>query len=75
MAVRAGLRNFHDLLKARMLHVRQTLQILRRTTWDEATTPPPGRSRQDEVSCAWNLWCRSEAVPVQIYPSRLADSM
>lgn len=47
--------NFHDLLKARMLHVRQPLQILRRSTWDEATPPPAGRGRQDEASRAWNL--------------------
>jgi hypothetical protein len=50
-----GYENFHDLLKARMLHVRQPLQILRRSTWDESTAPPPGRSRQDESSRAWNL--------------------
>jgi hypothetical protein len=47
--------NFHDLLKARMLHVRQPLQIVRRSTWDEATPPPAGQSRQDEASRAWNL--------------------
>lgn len=51
----SGFENFHDLLKARMLHVQQPLQILRRSTWDEATTPPPGRGRQDEASRAWNL--------------------
>src|SRR5262249_50967424 len=44
----SGFENFHDLLKARMLHVRQPLQIVRRSTWDEATPPPPGRGRQDE---------------------------
>jgi hypothetical protein len=50
-----GFENFHDVLKARMLHVRQPLQIIRRSTWDEATTPPPGQGRQDEASRAWNL--------------------
>lgn len=50
-----GIENFHDLLKARMLHVRQPLQILRHSTWDEATPPPAGRGRQDEASRAWNL--------------------
>lgn len=47
--------NFHDMLKARLLHVRQPIQIIRRSTWDEATPPPTGRSRQDEASRAWNL--------------------
>jgi hypothetical protein len=47
--------NFHDGLKARMLHVRQPLQIVRRSTWDEAAPPPPGRGRQDQASRAWNL--------------------
>jgi hypothetical protein len=51
----AEFENFHDLLKARMLHVRQPLQIVRRSTWDEATPPPPGRGRQDEATRAWNL--------------------
>lgn len=50
-----GVENFHDLLKARMLHLRQPLQILRRSTWDEATPPPAGRGRQDEATRAWNL--------------------
>jgi len=35
--------------------VQQPLQILRRSTWDEATPPPTGRGRQDEASRAWNL--------------------
>jgi hypothetical protein len=47
--------NFHDLLKARLLHLRQPIQIIRRSTWDEATRPPEGHSRQDEASRAWNL--------------------
>ena len=51
----SGYENFHDLLKARMLHVRQPLQIVRRSTWDETTPPPAGRGRQDEASRAWNL--------------------
>lgn len=51
----SGFENFHDLLKARMLHVRQPMQIVRRSTWDKATAPPPGRGRQDEASRAWNL--------------------
>jgi hypothetical protein len=48
-------RNFHDLLKARVLAIRQPIQIVRRSTWDEATPPPGGRSRQDEATRAWNL--------------------
>jgi hypothetical protein len=51
----AGFENFHDLLKARMLHLRQPLQIIRRSTWDEAAPPLPGRGRQDEATRAWNL--------------------
>lgn len=47
--------NFHDLLKAQLLHLRQPIQIIRRSTWDEATPPPAGRSRQDEATRAWNL--------------------
>jgi len=47
--------NFHDLLKARLLHLRQPIQIIRRSTWDEAFTPPVGYGRQDEASRAWNL--------------------
>jgi hypothetical protein len=53
--VLARFANFHDMLKARLLHVRQPIQIIRRSTWDEATPPPTGRSRQDEASRAWNL--------------------
>ena len=47
--------NFHDLLKARVLQIRQPIQIIRRSTWDESVPPPAGRSRQDEASRAWNL--------------------
>lgn len=47
--------NFHDLLKARALRLGKPLQILRRSTWDESTPPPPRRSRQDEATRAWNL--------------------
>jgi hypothetical protein len=47
--------NFHDLLKARALTLGKPLQILRRSTWDEAAPPPPHRSRQDEATRAWNL--------------------
>ena len=47
--------NFHDLLKARLLHLRQPIQIIRRSTWDEACAPPAGYGRQDEASRAWNL--------------------
>jgi hypothetical protein len=47
--------NFHDLLKARLLHLRQPIQIIRRSTWDEATSPPAGHRRQDEATRAWNL--------------------
>jgi hypothetical protein len=47
--------NFHDLLKSRLLTLRQPIQIIRRSTWDEATPPPRGRSREDEATRAWNL--------------------
>lgn len=47
--------NFHDLLKARTLALRQPIQIIRRSTWDEATLPADRRSRQDEATRAWNL--------------------
>jgi hypothetical protein len=47
--------NFHDMLKARLLQVRQPIQIIRRSTWDESVPPPAGHSRQDEASRAWNL--------------------
>ena len=47
--------NFHDMLKARLLPLRQPIQIIRRSTWDETAPPPAGRSRQDEASRAWNL--------------------
>ena len=47
--------NFHDMLKARLLRLPQPVQIIRRSTWDETAPPPPGRSRQDEASRAWNL--------------------
>ena len=46
--------NFHDLLKARLLHLRQPIQIIRRSTWDETCRPPIGYGRQDEASRAWN---------------------
>ena len=38
-----------------MLQIRQPIQIIRRSTWDESVPPPAGRSRQDEASRAWNL--------------------
>jgi hypothetical protein len=47
--------NFHDLVKARLLSLRPPVQIIRRSTWDEATRPPDGYGRQDEASRAWNL--------------------
>lgn len=47
--------NFHDLLKARALHLGKPLQIMRRSTWDESASPPPNRSRQDEATRAWNI--------------------
>ncbi|HEY5987845.1 MAG TPA: hypothetical protein VIV12_15950 [Streptosporangiaceae bacterium] len=43
------------MLKARLLQVRQPIQIIRRSTWDESIPPPAGHSRQDEASRAWNL--------------------
>ena len=47
--------NFHDLLKVRTLALRQPIQIIRRSTWDEAKLPSDRRSRQDEATRAWNL--------------------
>src|SRR5258706_6232055 len=47
--------NFHDLLKARTLALRQPIQIIRRSTWDEAKLPVDRPSRQDEATRAWNL--------------------
>lgn len=47
--------NFHDLLKAELLSVSTPIQIIRRSTWDEATSPPVGSGRQDEATRAWNL--------------------
>ena len=47
--------NFHDLLKARLLHLRQPIQIIRRSSWEESCPPPVGYGRQDEASRAWNL--------------------
>jgi hypothetical protein len=47
--------NFHDLLKARLLLVRQPIQIIRRSTWDESVPPPAGHTLQDEATRAWNL--------------------
>lgn len=47
--------NFHDCLKARVLSIRQPIQIVRRSTWDEATPPPIGMRREDEATRAWNI--------------------
>jgi hypothetical protein len=47
--------NFHDLLKAELLALPIPIQIIRRSTWDEATPPPAGAGRQDEATRAWNL--------------------
>lgn len=47
--------NFHDLLKVRTLALRQPIQIIRRSTWDESNLPSDRRSRQDEATRAWNL--------------------
>jgi hypothetical protein len=47
--------NFHDILKARLINLGVPIQIMRRSTWDEATRPPAGSSRQDEATRAWNL--------------------
>lgn len=47
--------NFHDLLKAEVLGLSIPIQIIRRSTWDEATAPPAGSGRQDEATRAWNL--------------------
>lgn len=59
--------NFHDLLKARLLHLCQPIPVIRRSTWDEATRPPEGRSRRDAASRAWKLhvalYCKAGGVP------------
>lgn len=47
--------NFHDLVKAELLNLPVPVQIIRRSTWDEATAPPVGSGRQDEATRAWNL--------------------
>lgn len=47
--------NFHDIVKARLLSIGTPVQIVRRSTVDESVAPPPGSSRQDEASRAWNL--------------------
>jgi hypothetical protein len=47
--------NFHDLLKAELLGLSTPIQIIRRSTWDEATAPPAKSGRQDEATRAWNL--------------------
>jgi len=47
-----GFENFHDLLKARTLTVRQPLQLFRRHTWDDTNQ---SKSLQDEASRAWNV--------------------
>jgi hypothetical protein len=47
--------NFHDILKAQLVNRGRPIQVIRRSTWDESTPPPPGYSRQDEASRAWNL--------------------
>jgi hypothetical protein len=47
--------NFHDVLKARVLHLGPPIQIIRRSTWDETATTSTGRRRQDEATRAWNL--------------------
>ncbi|MDQ6945026.1 MAG: hypothetical protein M3256_01865 [Actinomycetota bacterium] len=70
--------NFHDLLKARLLNLRQPIQIIRRSTWDEDTPPERGRRREDEATRAWNLhvalYYKSGGVPwrLQRNPSDLA---
>jgi hypothetical protein len=62
--------NFHDLLKARLLHLRQPIQIIRRSSWDETCPPPVGYGRQDEASRAWNLhvalYYKAGGVPWQL---------
>ncbi|MST32861.1 hypothetical protein GHK86_09035 [Acidimicrobiaceae bacterium USS-CC1] len=47
--------NFHDVLKARVLHLGPPIQIIRRGTWDETVATSAGRRRQDEATRAWNL--------------------
>jgi hypothetical protein len=68
--------NFHDMLKARVLKIRQPIQIIRRSTWDESASPPAGRSRQDEASRAWNLhvalYYKAGGVPWRL-PRKSAD--
>jgi hypothetical protein len=68
--------NFHDMLKARVLQIRQPIQIIRRSTWDESAPPPTGRSRQDEATRARNLhvalYYRAGGVPWRL-PRNSAD--
>ena len=59
--------NFHDLLKARTLALRQPIQIIGRSTWDEAKLPVDRPSRQDEATRTWNLhvavYCKAGGIP------------
>jgi hypothetical protein len=54
--------DFHDLLKARAMHVRVPLQLVRPSLWDptKATTAKGSgepRVLQDEATRAWNIHC------------------
>jgi hypothetical protein len=50
-----GGENFHDVLKAQMLHMRHPLQIIRRSAWDEMAAAEQGSGRQDKPTRAWNI--------------------
>ncbi|CCH87142.1 conserved protein of unknown function [Modestobacter italicus] len=55
--------NFRDLLKARAMTFGRPIQVIKRTTWGDASKSPitgakaahGGRSVQDEATRAWNL--------------------
>ena len=49
--------DFRAVLKARAMHYRTPIQIIRHTTWDPSFKPPNGDKPrlQDEATRAWNL--------------------
>jgi hypothetical protein len=52
--------DFHDLLKAKSLHLRTPLQLVLPATYDESKAAAQkkviNRDRQDEATRAWNLF-------------------
>jgi hypothetical protein len=47
--------NFYDMLKARLLRLPQPVRSSDAAPGTRHAPPPPGGSRQDEASRAWNL--------------------